>query len=145
MALGQKDNMATSFLPSYKQDILLHHESYRSYLFTLVSSVWMGSEMGELWCSTHGILCWFSPTGKEHDSSCRIFEGEGELLFHIDLCFLHHRFIFSSTAKTPKAGECRTPYQLLSGEVWGENQVSHSQGGLSRWICGWRRPACALG
>ena len=48
MALGQKDNMATSFLPSYKQDILLHHESYRSYLFTLVSSVWMESEMGEL-------------------------------------------------------------------------------------------------
>ena len=93
MALGQKDSVATSFLPSYKQDILLHQESCRSFLFTFVSSC-VDGEMGR--CDvTHMEFCRFSPTGEERDSSCRIFEGEGELLLHIDLCFSCHRFIFN--------------------------------------------------
>lgn len=35
-----------------------------SFLFTFVCSMWIDSEMGELWCSTHGISCWFTTTGK---------------------------------------------------------------------------------
>lgn len=47
MALGQKVSVATSFHPPHKQDILLHREPYRSFLFAFVSSVWLDSEMGE--------------------------------------------------------------------------------------------------
>lgn len=44
--LGQKDSVATSFHPSYKQDILLHHESWGRFLFTWVTAGRMDSGPG---------------------------------------------------------------------------------------------------
>lgn len=102
--------------------------------------------MGELWCSTHGISCWFSTTG----------EGKNRIPAVASLrvkgsCCLALIFIFPITAsfsakwKNPKCSGGHAPARLLSREVWRKPSYpsSHSWGGLSRWICAWRSSACA--
>ena len=138
MALGQKDSVATSFLPSYKQDILLHQESCRSFLFTFVSSVWMGR-----WGSCDVTHMEFSVGSVQREKN--VIPAVGSLRVKGSCCYtLIFAFpvtgSFSTEQQKSPIRWGLYPSPTLVWRSWGENRLPH-QPQLGRikqvdlWLC----------
>lgn len=114
----------------------------------------MGSGMGRGWgrggrWSAHGIPCWFSATGEGASLMPAVASWRMKGSRCSSLIFVFPTTgSFSAKQRKPQVqqGPYPSPHFCLEKCVEKTSYPSsHSWGGLSRWICAWRSPACVLG